>query len=324
MQSLVVFTGGTSGEAVISRKSAAMVMANIDRTRFAPTLVHINEDGWFAEADGELVPTNLEQLMADPANYLGAFIMVHGTPGEDGKLQAELDAVSFPCTTGNAQAIALTFHKGRTLDFLRERGLPVAQSIQIPAGTEAHEADLIEALGLPCFVKPNETGSSIGISKVTSKAELGPAIGAARAVGGNGVVVESMLLGREFTSGIIPDATGAPMALPVTEIRTHRTFFDYDAKYAGESEETTPADIAPAWSEKLQAMAKKVYEATGMRGLARVDMMSKGPNQIHIIEINSVPGFSEASIIPKQAAAAGLSKQDLITRIIEQTLLGQD
>ena len=118
------------------------------------------------------------------------------------------------------------------------------------------------------------------------------------AVGGSGVVVESLLQGREFTSGVIPDASGHPVALPVTEIRTHREFFDYEAKYAGESEEITPAEISAKWAQALQAKAIEVYRATGMRGMARVDMMSESPGQIHIIEINTVPGFSEAASSP--------------------------
>ena len=321
MQALIVFTGGTSGEAEISRKSAAMVMANIDRTRFTPTLVHINEDGWFAEIEGELTSTDLTKLKADPANYIGAFVMVHGTPGEDGKLQADLEAAGVTHSTGNAHAMAMTFHKGRTTAFLAERGLPVAKAIEITNGASWDASDLIAAIGLPCFVKPNETGSSIGISKVLKSENLADAVNKAMAVGNSGVVVESFLSGREFTSGVIPDASGMPTALPVTEIRTHREFFDFEAKYAGESEEITPAEISAEWTEQLQAMAIEVYRATGMRGLARVDMMSKAPDHIHIIEINAVPGFSEASIIPKQAAASGLSKMELISRIIEQTIL---
>ena len=321
MQALVVFTGGTSAEAVISRKSAAMVMANIDRTRFAPTLVHIDDDGWFAEVNGERVPTDLSRIQADPANYIGAFIMVHGTPGEDGKLQAELEASGFPHTTGDARAMALTFHKGRAAAFLAKEGLPGARSIQIAPGSSWSKAELIDALGLPCFVKPNETGSSIGISKVFKAEQLNAAIDTAMAIGNSGAVVESMLHGREFTSGVIPDASGRPVALPVTEIRTSRDFFDYEAKYAGESEEITPAKISAEWTDQLQEQALVVYRAAGMRGMARVDMISESPEQIEIIEINTVPGFSEASIIPKQAAAVGLSKMELISRIIEQTLL---
>lgn len=298
-----------------------MVMANIDRSRFNPVLVHIDPEGWFVETDGVKTPTSLGQLMDDPADFIGAFVMVHGTPGENGRLQSELEAAGFRHTTGDASAMALTFHKGRTTSFLASKGLPVARAIQIADGAAWSSDDLIVELGLPCFVKPNETGSSIGISKVSEAAGLDQAIAAAMAISDTGVVIESMLVGREFTAGVIPDANGRPTALPVTEIRTHREFFDYEAKYAGESEEITPAEISEAWTARLQEMAVAVYEATAMRGMARIDMMSESADRVHVIEINTVPGFSEASIIPKQAEAVGLSKMELISRIIDQTLL---
>ena len=198
----------------------------------------------------------------------------------------------------------------------------MARSYQIPHEGSWKASEIIESLGLPCFVKPNETGSSIGIHKVTSEDQLDAAIHDAQAIGGmGGVVVESFLAGREFTSGVIPSADGTPMALPVTEIRTDRAFFDYAAKYEGESEEITPADIPENLRNRLQQLAIAVYNATHMRGLARVDMMSELDGEPHVIEINAVPGFSEASIIPKQAHALGLSKTALISRIIDQTLL---
>lgn len=320
--SIIVFTGGYSGEAAISRKSARMVMNHIDSIRFQPTLVHINEDGWFIESDGRQSPTTLEALMADPKGYIGAFVMVHGTPGEDGKLQAQLAAVGFPHTTGSAEAVALTFHKGQTSELLQSLGIPVARSHQIPAGSTWNAATLIESVGLPCFVKPNETGSSIGIHKVTSMDQLDTAIRDAQAIGGSGgVIVESFLRGREFTAGVIPAEDGTPFAMPITEIRTDRAFFDYAAKYEGESEEITPADIPDSLRDRLQQLAIDVYNATEMKGLARVDMMSELDGDPHVIEINAVPGFSEASIIPKQADALGLTKTALISRIIDQTLL---
>lgn len=319
---LIVFTGGYSGEADISRKSARMVMNHMDRERFAPILVHIDADGWFKEEDGHKVPTSLEALLAEPTAYIGAFIMVHGTPGEDGKLQRLLEATGLRYTTGDAQAMALTFHKGRTTAVLREAHIPVARAVHIPEGGTWSAQSLVDELGLPCFVKPNETGSSIGIHKVHVVSQMDAAIRAALIVGGaSGVIVESLLTGREFTAGVIPSADGTPLALPVTEISTHRDFFDFAAKYEGESEETTPANIPDVLRDRLQHRAKQVYTATGMRGMARVDMMCETDGEPHVIEINAVPGFSEASIIPQQAAAMGMTKTELISRIIDQTLL---
>lgn len=318
---ILVFTGGYSGEAVISLKSAKMVMDHIDRERFDPTLVHIEPSGWYLDAGGAKIPTSLEHLVASRA-FIGAFIMVHGTPGEDGILQAQLQAAGVKCTTGDEKAMALTFHKGRTSEHLRKSGIPVARSIQLVPEDNWDEAAITQNLGLPCFVKPNETGSSIGIHKVNRAEELAPAIQDAMQVGGKtGVIIEALLRGREFTSGVIPNEFGEPVALPVTEIKTHREFFDYAAKYNGESDEITPAEISDELRDRLQALAVSVYQATNMRGMARVDMMAQEGGEAHVIEINTVPGFSEASIIPKQAAAVGISKQELISQIIDQTLL---
>ncbi|MDA1336103.1 MAG: ATP-grasp domain-containing protein [Bacteroidetes bacterium] len=320
-RAILVFTGGYSGEAVISRKSAQMVMDHIDRERFDPTLVHIEPSGWYIDANGTKTPTSLELLLASHA-FIGAFIMVHGTPGEDGILQAELQAAGVKCTTGDEQAMALTFHKGHTSNHLRNRGIRVARSIQLLPGDTWDNEAITEDLGLPCFVKPNETGSSIGIHKVNRIADLDTAIQDAMQIGGKtGVIIEAMLRGREFTSGVIPDEQGNPLALPITEIKTHREFFDYAAKYNGESDEITPAEISDELRDRLQAVAVSVYRATNMRGMARVDMMAEEDGEPHVIEINTVPGFSEASIIPKQAAAVGISKQELISQIIDHTLL---
>ena len=318
---IVVFTGGYSGEAVISRKSARMVMNNIDRKRFDPVLIHIDEEGWFEETASGKIQTSLDQLLSDDRGFIGGFIMVHGTPGEDGKLQSMLEQCGFKHTTGDHECMALTFNKGRTTAALKASGIPVADSVQIPSGTNWEVNKIADSIGLPCFVKPNETGSSIGINRAESLDELDAAINAAQAIGDSGVLIESLLVGREFTVGIVPDAHGHPQALPVTEIRTHRKFFDFTAKYDGESEEITPADIDLETSGALQKRALEVYQVTRCKGMARVDMIWLDNQKAAVIEINTVPGFSEASIIPKQAEAVGMSKTELISRIIDQTLL---
>lgn len=322
-QALIVFTGGYSGEAVISRKSAAMIMAQIDRTRFEPVLVHINPKGWFfeTEASGEKTATTLDDLVGDPRKFIGAFIMVHGTPGEDGKLQTMLDAAGMRYTTGDADCMALTFNKGRTNALLRNENIAVARSVEL-AHTEPWDAhEISESVGMPCFVKPNETGSSIGISRAETVAELAGAIALARSVSTSGVLVESLLEGREFTVGVVPDEHGKPTVLPVTEITTERSFFDYEAKYQGASQETTPALIPKEQSDALQAQALAVYRATQCRGMARVDMIWTEPGVASVIEVNGVPGFSEVSIIPQQAEKSGFTKSKLISNIIDSTLL---
>jgi D-alanine-D-alanine ligase len=327
---VAVLAGGYSGEAEVSRRSAAMVMNHMDRSRFAPVLVHIDPDGWWVErtTDGQRVRLSMtdntyESCDGNRAGFDVAFVMVHGTPGEDGLLQAHLQLTGLPHTTAHARAMATTFHKGWTTALLRDAGVPVAPSMEcLPRDQwgDAEWREVVQRLGLPCFVKPNESGSSIGVSKVKTLHNLWPAIEAARATGSSTVLIEGMLQGREFTCGVIPDGRGGLQALPVTEILTDNEFFDYAAKYEGQSREVTPADIDEASTKRVQETAVFVYRKLHMQGMARVDMMMEEGQAPHVIEVNAVPGFSEQSIIPQQAAVAGLDKTALISRILDDAL----
>ena len=275
---IAVLAGGFSGEADVSRRSAAMVMAHMDPDRYLAYLVHIERDGWWAENrdGGERIPVDKDTLgytspggQAIKADL--AFVMVHGTPGEDGLLQAHLDLRGIPHTTANARVMATTFHKGWTTALLRDAGIPVAQSVECTPN-ETWNADrmdeVVAQLGLPCFVKPNESGSSIGISRVAERDELWPAIEGARETGTSTVLIEALLLGREFTCGVIPDGHGGVQALPVTEIISNNAFFDYAAKYDGESREVTPAELTQRDTLALQQTALDVYHALHLEGMA--------------------------------------------------------
>jgi D-alanine-D-alanine ligase len=324
---VAVMAGGHSGEAEVSRRSAAMIMNHMDRSRFAPVLVHIDRDGWWAERpeDGKRARVSMLDNTYEGADgarhgFDVAFIIVHGTPGEDGLLQAHLQWTGLPHTTASARAMATTFHKGWTTALLRNAGIPVARSIEILPGEtwDVEKVDeVVGQLGLPCFVKPNESGSSLGITKVKHAEDLCHAVETARATGSSTVLVEALLSGREFTCGVIPDGKGGLQALPVTEILTDNDFFDYAAKYDGQSREVTPAEVDAADTATLQSTAVRTYRTLHMQGMARVDMMLEPGAEPHVIEINAVPGFSEQSIIPQQAEAVGLSKQALITRILD-------
>lgn len=324
---IAVLAGGYSGEADVSRRSAAMVMAHMDRTRFTPYLVHIDPDGWWVDQpdSGTRTPVNKETLAytnAEGATVRAdlAFVMVHGTPGEDGLLQAHLDLCGIPHTTASARVMATTFHKGWTTALLRDAGIAVARSVEcIPSETwdEARQSEVVSTLGLPCFVKPNESGSSLGITRVASQDQLWPAVLEARQTGTSTVLVEALLKGREFTCGIVPDGAGGIQALPITEIVSHNDFFDYAAKYDGESHEITPAALEDEDVAALQRQAKAVYQTLHLQGMARVDMMMEEDGEPHVIEINTVPGFSAQSIIPQQAEVAGTDKTALISRLID-------
>ena len=319
---VAVLAGGHSGEADVSRRSAAMVMQHIDRSKFSPILVNIDKDRWWsAEDDAEV---SKEHLSTDGTPVDVAFVMVHGTPGEDGLLQAHLDLCGIPHTTASTRVMATTFHKGWTTALLRDAGIPVARSVECTPN-EAWNAERIDEvvaqLGLPCFVKPNESGSSIGISRVAERDELWPAIEGARETGTSTVLIEALLLGREFTCGVIPDGHGGVQALPVTEIISHNAFFDYAAKYDGESREVTPAALNERDTSALQKTALDVYHTLHLEGMARVDMMMEEGKAPHVIEINTVPGFSAQSIIPQQAEANGIGKRDLISLLIDDAVL---
>lgn len=328
---VAVLAGGYSGEAEISRKSAAMVLAHMDRELFVPVLIHIDVEGWWCVRPQDDQRVVVDQRTFSFATADGdrwtpqlAFVIVHGTPGEDGILQRGLESAGIPHTTASSDTMALTFHKGQTNRALREAGLPVAASDEVdPDETwdNEHQESVLSRLGLPVFVKPNEAGSSLGISKVKRASELWPAVEAARAEEGGSVLVEANLEGREFSCGVIPDGAGGLQVLPVTEILTDNEFFDYAAKYKGQSQEITPAPLDGQDTAELQSITLRVYETLHLRGMARVDMMLVPGNTAHVIEINGVPGFSEASIVPKQAAAVGLNKRALVTRLLQAAAL---
>lgn len=320
-KNIAVIAGGFSGEAAISGKSGKMVMKNIDREKFNPVLFWITSEGWNAEIDGALLPIDKNdfsvQMLEGKFHPDAAFIMIHGTPGENGILQGYFELIGLPYTTGNALNMALTFHKGMTINNLRSLNVPVANGLLLRNRADASNAEILEITGLPCFVKPNQGGSSIGMSKVKKAEELDAALDIAFKEDSE-VLVESFMDGTEVQCGVIP-WKGELKALPLTEIVTENEFFDYAAKYEGESEEITPARIPDEIRDTIQALAKRIYVAFRCKGMIRVDcMVVKGVP--HIIEINTVPGFSEASIIPQQAAAAGISSQELISSVIESIL----
>jgi D-alanine-D-alanine ligase len=328
---VAVSCGGYSGEADISRASAAMVMDHIDRDRFEPVLVHIERGGWTAEWDAPKHRAPVDRgnftTTAPDGSVVGFDIvleMVHGTPGEDGQLGAYFALFDLPYTGSPTRTMAVGHHKAWTKDLLSRWGYPVAPSVTITAEDRELHADdftawaheLAEQIGLPCFIKGNQSGSSIGVTRVESVEQFPAAFDAAFAASAT-IMVEAFLSGREFTCGVIPSSPGgAPVALPVTEITTANLFFDYQAKYEGQSEEVTPADIDEAATSQIQQTALDVYCDMDMCGVARVDFIMHD-GVANIVEVNTVPGFSAASIIPQQAAEAGLQPREFISLLLD-------
>lgn len=323
---IAVTCGGFSGEADISRKSAAMVVRHMDRTRFAPTLVHIEREGWFAESDsGQRFPLDAGAFTWTDAEgevhgFDAVFEMVHGTPGEDGRLSAYFELLGMPYTASSPRTLAVGHHKAWTTALLSSMGHPVAPSRifhrDVLERLDVVGPELAAEFGFPCFVKACESGSSIGVTRVEAEEGFKAAFEAGFEAS-EAVMVEGFLDGREFTCGVIPSAPGGPPRfLPVTEIITDNTFFDYAAKYEGKSREVTPAEIGAALTSRIQALALKVYQDLDCRGMARVDFIQHR-GEPHIVEVNTVPGFSEMSIIPQQAKAVGVDATALISLILD-------
>lgn len=319
---IAVICGGYTGEKAISLKSGAMVMNHIDRERFAPTLIRIDQSGWVAEVNGAEIPVDKNDFSVETSSgkirFDAAFIAIHGTPGEDGKLQGYLDMVGLPYTTGNVLNMALTFDKFRTVSVLRNAGYTVAQSVLLKNNRNLNPEALIEKIGLPCFVKPTNAGSSLGISRVNTADQLLPAIEKAFAESAH-VMVEALVTGTEITCGVMK-VNGKATAMQITEIVSYNEFFDYDAKYREESrEEITPARIPADVFEKCMRTTESIYEYLDCNGTARVDYIVNETG-LYCIEINTVPGMTEASILPQQCDVYGISKTEMITAVIENCL----
>lgn len=318
MKKIAVVCGGYSGESVVSMRSANMVMNNIDRTRYEPLKIVITKDRWYAEYnDLELaVDKNDFSVMIDhqKRTFDGVFMIVHGTPGEDGLMQGYFQMLGIPCTTGDLQNMALTFNKKNTTRTLGSMGYNVAKSVTLKR-TEPYSASfIVKHVGLPCFVKPNCGGSSIGTSRVNEAEALHIALDKAFREDEQ-VIIEEFISGREVTNGVII-IDGKPTALPITEIISKKEFFDFEAKYQGASEEITPADLDANLTLRIQQTSEDIYKRLDCRGMIRIDYLIR-EDAFYVIEVNTVPGFSEASIIPQQAAAIGMSKTELITTVIE-------
>lgn len=245
-------------------------------------------------------------------------IGIHGTPGEDGKLQGYFDLLKIPYTSCNAATSALTFNKRYTVAVAAFGGIPVAKSVHLFKQNGFTASDILDKVQLPVFVKPNNGGSSIGMSKVSDAAELATAVQKAFAEDEQ-VLIEEYIQGREFTIGVYK-SNGKIINLPVTEIISKKDFFDYEAKYvAGMSEEITPAQAPENILQKVRNNAVNAYEILNCRGLVRIDFIyNEADNQAYMLEVNTVPGQSEASIVPQQVMAAGLTLKEFYSALIEE------
>ncbi len=321
---VALVTGGLSGEAQISYKSAITVNSNLDRNKFEVYQIDINPSGWWYTPEIE-APQKVNRddfSITDGGvkiNFDVVLLCIHGTPGEDGKLQGYFDMLGLPYTSCDAATSALTFNKRYTVAVAAFGGISVANSMHLFKHTPVSPENILSKLQLPVFVKPNNGGSSIGMSKVTTEDALAPALEKAFKEDTQ-VLVEEFISGREFTIGVFK-TKGALQVLPITEIETSNEFFDFEAKYQGKSVETTPALISETMQSQLEAAAKRVYEVLNCRGVVRVDFIYNEEKGLpYMLEVNTVPGQSAASVIPQQVKAMGMSLKEFYTSIVEESL----
>ncbi len=319
---IALVTGGYSGESVISYKSAATIQNNIDESKWDCYLIDINPDGWFYKSeDGTKITVDKNDFSIEVKNYKINFdavlVGLHGTPGEDGKLQGYFDCLKIPYTSCDAATSALTFNKRYTVAVAAFAGINVAKSVHLFKNDDVAANKVLEQINLPVFVKPNNGGSSIGMSKVNKAEDLAGALEKAFNEDEQ-VLVEEFIAGREFTIGVFKQK-GNINTLPMTEVTTKNDFFDFEAKYEGKSEEVTPAIASIEITNNIKQAAENIYKVFNCNGVVRIDFIyDENKNLPYMLEINTVPGQSAASIVPQQVVAAGMTLQQFYTLLIEE------
>jgi len=322
MKNVAIIMGGYSSEYQISLTSGNVVYQYLDKTKYNPFRVHIFKDKWvLVDDEGQEHHVDKHDFTVNlhdtKLKFDVVFNAIHGTPGEDGLMQAYLQLLNIPQTSCDYYQAALTFNKRDLLSVLKPYGIKTAVSHYLNLGDVINENAIIEKVGLPMFVKPNKSGSSFGISKVKTREELLPAIETAYKED-NEIIIESFLDGPEVSVGVI-NYGGEVRVLPITEIVSENDFFDYEAKYLGKSQEITPARISPELTEKVSAVAKRVYEILKMKGFSRSEYIIVD-NEPHLLEMNTIPGLTTESILPQQAREAGISLTELFDNAISLAL----
>lgn len=325
-KTIALVTGGYSGEAEISYKSAVTVRNNIDEERFDVYTIDVCAEGWiYTDENGNKVNIDKNDFSINTGEkkitFHAALMCIHGNPGEDGRLQGYFDMLKIPYTSCDAATSAITFNKRYTVAVASVSGIRVSRSVLLFKDRFTSPEEIISNLQFPVFVKPNNGGSSIGMSKVNSASEeLGVAIEKAFRED-NQVLVEEYIEGRELTIGVFR-RNGEIITLPMTEIISKKDFFDYEAKYLGKSDEITPADVSEDIAEKVRTAAKKIYTIFNCKGIVRIDFIyNEKAGEPFMLEINTVPGQSEASLVPQQVKAMGWTLKEFYTALIEEAFV---
>ncbi len=315
---VAILTGGNVAERGVSLKSAKMVATHINKSLFNGYTIELNGTDFFDQSTGVKLDKNDFSLQVGSTKVLFdvVFLMLHGHPAEDGMIQGYFNLLGIPCTGCDHFVSALTFNKQVTKDFLRPYGIPMADSRLLKRGQTIDVEDLV-SMGYPLFIKPNKNGSSYGVSKVEQVEDIIPSAQKSFQFDDE-VIVEQFIAGREFSNGVF--RKGAEIiVLPITEIISENEFFDYAAKYENESEEITPADLTDVQTKECQALSKRLYELLDCKGMARFDYILQD-GAFHLLECNTIPGWTEQSFFPQQLAAHGMSYTECLDAVLEEVV----
>ncbi|WP_435137575.1 D-alanine--D-alanine ligase [Formosa sp. A9] len=321
-KNIAIIMGGYSSEYEISLKSGNVVYQSLDASKYNSYRVHIFKEKWvYVNDQDEEFPIDKNDFSTmvngTKISFDCVFNAIHGSPGEDGFIQGYFQLLNIPHTSCNMYQANITFNKRDLLSILKPYAIKTAESYFLNLGDDINEDAIVAKVGLPCFVKANKAGSSFGVTKVYKKEDLKNAIDIAFKEDDE-IIIESFLEGTEVSVGVIT-YKGETKVLPITEIVSKNDFFDYNAKYLGQSEEITPARLTPDQEQKVTQLAKKVYEVLKMKGFSRSEYIFKD-GEPHLLEMNTIPGMTKESILPQQAAVAGISLTDLFDSAIEEAL----
>ncbi|MBP7496575.1 MAG: D-alanine--D-alanine ligase [Bacteroidales bacterium] len=321
-KNIAVIAGGYTGEADISLQGAENIIKYLDTEKYIPYLINIDKKNWFYLNKEEKIFIDKNDFSLNikkkKIKFHCVFNIIHGAPGEDGKIQGYFDMLGIPYISSGLLSSAITFNKYFTTIIAANFKISTPKTVLIRKNEKIDTKAIIKKLSLPCFIKPNNSGSSIGMSKIDKENQLTQAINKAFTVD-NEVLVQECIVGTEVTCGVFKNK-GIIKTLPITEIISKRKFFDYTAKYKGKSQEITPAGIDKKAEKKCREISGFLYKEFNCKGVVRIDYILR-ENEFYLLEINSVPGMSDASIIPQQAGYDGISLKELYNILIEEAFL---
>ena len=319
-RTIAIVAGGDSSELPVSLRSAQGIYSFIDKERYNLYIVEMQGKRWeVVLPSGDKTPIDRNDFSfteyGEKKVFDFAYITIHGTPGENGLLQGYFDLIGIPYSSCNVLVSAITFNKFTCNQYLKGFGIRVSESMILRKGFEILDEEVINKVGLPCFIKPNAGGSSFGVTKVKTKEDIQPAIEKAFNESDE-VMIEAYMKGTEITCGCYK-TKDKEVVFPITEVVTSNEFFDYDAKYNGQVDEITPARIPEETAERVCLLTSAIYDILGCDGIIRIDYIITEGEKVNLLEINTTPGMTATSFIPQQVRAAGLDIKDVMTDIIE-------